>query len=906
MKSSTTNVETSNAEIPLHGESFSSSLNDDVQQSPEEVILPQTNTQSISINMVPNGDEVSTSHNVFNERLEDAYFDATTSFHDLSNVQTFYQPYPHEKKWTKDHPLHKLIGDPKSSVRTRGQLANSCLFSCLLSSIEHANVAEALRDADWVNAMQEENKKDESSLVIRNKVRLVAVGYSQQEGIDYDETFAPVAQIEAIRLFLAYATHKDFTVFQMDVKTTLDIMFATCMCARYEANPNEHHVPAIKRIFRFLKGTINLALWYLKDFGFDLAAYSDADHAGCHLDRKRGYSPIPTRVIEGVVQPVATTTAEQMLARKNELKAHGTLLMALPDKHQLKFNIHKDAKTLMETIKKRFGENKETKKVRKTLLKQQYENLTGLSSESLDQIYVRFGRKSLADLFNSLKIYEAEVKSSFYASTSTQNIAFVSSQNTNSTNEPVIAIASVSAASAKIPVSPLPIVDTLSNAVIYSFFASQSNSPQLDNDDLKQIDADDLEGMDLKWQIAMLNDTRRNVLAEPQRRNVPVETSTSIALVSQCDGVGSYEWSFQAKEEPTNYALMAFTSSSSSSSDNEEKGRYHAVPPPYTRTFMPPKPDLVFQDAPNVNETVHTAFNVELSLTKPDKDLPSVKPVVNSIPAANHKTAIPKPKTHGNSRNRKACFVCKSLTYLIKGCDYYKKKIAQTPTRNHAQRGNLNPQRHVVHTAVLTRPRPAKIVVTKPYSPPRRNINRRPSLKPSNFLPQVTTVKAPMGNLHHALKDKGVVDSRFSRHMTGNMSYLSDFEEINGGYVSFGGNLKGGKISGKGKIRTGKLDFDDVYFVKELKFNLFSVSQMCDNKNNFLFTDTECIVLSPKFKLPDENQVLLRVPREKNMYNVDLKNIVPSGDLTCLFAKATLDESNLWHRRLGHINEQTG
>nr|GEY70181.1 uncharacterized mitochondrial protein AtMg00810-like [Tanacetum cinerariifolium] len=96
------------------------------------------------------------SHNVFNERLKDAYFDASTSFHDPSNVHTYYEPYPHEKKWNKDHPIHKIIGDPKSSVRTRGQLANSCLFSCLLSSIEPANVAEALRDADWVSAMQKE------------------------------------------------------------------------------------------------------------------------------------------------------------------------------------------------------------------------------------------------------------------------------------------------------------------------------------------------------------------------------------------------------------------------------------------------------------------------------------------------------------------------------------------------------------------------------------------------------------------------------------------------------------------------------------------------------------------------------------------------------------------------------
>ncbi|GJY78305.1 ribonuclease H-like domain-containing protein [Tanacetum coccineum] len=116
---------------------------------------------------------------------------------------------------------------------------------------------------------------------------------------------------------------------------------------------------------------------------------------------------------------------------------------------------------------------------------------------------------------------------------------------------------------------------------------------------------------------------------------------------------------------------------------------------------------------------------------------------------------------------------------------------------------------------------------------------------------------------------------------------------------------KGGKITRKGKIRTGKLDFEHVYFVKELKFNIFSVSQMCDKKNNVLFTETECLVLSPDFKLLDESQVLLKVPRQNNMYSFDLKNVVPSGGLTCLIIKATIDEFNLWHRRLGHINFKT-
>ncbi|GKD18638.1 ribonuclease H-like domain-containing protein, partial [Tanacetum coccineum] len=124
---------------------------------------------------------------------------------------------------------------------------------------------------------------------------------------------------------------------------------------------------------------------------------------------------------------------------------------------------------------------------------------------------------------------------------------------------------------------------------------------------------------------------------------------------------------------------------------------------------------------------------------------------------------------------------------------------------------------------------------------------------------------------HPQKEDQGYVDSGCSKHMTGNMSYLSDFKEFNGGYVTFGGGAKGGKITGKGTLKTGKLDFEDVYFVKELQFNLFSVSQMCDKKNS----------------------VLLKVSRKNNMYSVDMKNIVPKEILTCLVIKATLDESML-------------
>nr|GFB64014.1 ribonuclease H-like domain-containing protein [Tanacetum cinerariifolium] len=132
--------------------------------------------------------------------------------------------------------------------------------------------------------------------------------------------------------------------------------------------------------------------------------------------------------------------------------------------------------------------------------------------------------------------------------------------------------------------------------------------------------------------------------------------------------------------------------------------------------------------------------------------------------------------------------------------------------------------------------------------------------------------------------------------MIGNISYLSDYEPFDGGYVSFGQGRC--MITGKGTIKTDKLEFENVYFVKDLKYNLFSVSQIFDNKNSILFTDSECIVLGRDFKLIDDTNVLLRTPRQHNMYSIDMNNIVPHKDLTCLVAKASSDECMLWHRRL--------
>nr|GEY33133.1 putative ribonuclease H-like domain-containing protein [Tanacetum cinerariifolium] len=544
-----------------------------------------------------------------------------------------------------------------------------------------------------------------------------------------------------------------------------------------------------------------------------------------------GDSPIPTRVIDGVVQHVAPTTAKQRLARKNELKARGTLLMALPDKHQLKFNIHKDAKTLMEAIEKMFGGNKETKKRIHTLI---WRNKADLEEQSLD------------DLFNSLKIYEAEVKSSFSASTSTQNIAFVSFQNTDSTNEPVSVVASVSAASAKIPVFALPNVDTLRHEGI-----------------LEKMDLLPWDLICLRWSAttAIGKDTLLESVGH-------LRTQEGILQLSLKGGIAFR----QNKNQPTMpswHSLLQVLPVLTMRYHSRDG--YHVVPPPYTGTFMPPKPDLVFNDAPNVNETVHTSFNVELSPTKFDKDL-----------SHTHRPSAPIIKDWvSNSEDDSKAEIQHNAPSFV-----------QPNEQQYARMTLPNLQRHVVPTAVLTksnlvpitaarpvtadvpkphvtRPRPSKTIVTKPHSPPRRHIHRSPSLKASNFPLKVTAAKASKVNAIKGVqgnwvwKPKCPILDHVSRNLSTSMTLKSfDYNDALGRSK----NPKGGKISGK---------------------------------------DTECIFLSPEFKLLDENQVLLRVPRENNMYNVDLKNIVPSRDLTCLFAKATLDESNIWHRRLGHINFKT-
>ncbi|GKB91155.1 putative ribonuclease H-like domain-containing protein, partial [Tanacetum coccineum] len=391
-------------------------------------------------------------------------------------------------------------------------------------------------------------------------------------------------------------------------------------------------------------------------------------------------------------------------------------------------------------------------------------------------------------------------------------------------------------------------------------------------------------------------------------------------------------------------------------------GGMHAVPPPMTGNYMPSGPDIEVdysqftygpkQTQPSESESQTSEFdtclvlmilseeydqrvNEYVSYTTKEHETPSFVNQQVKTPRENVKnqsTHSQKPKVDkkelGYGFTVRACFVCGSLNHLIRDCDFHEKRMARKAELNNKLNRNyvntakasgtkngstarssftrqsvltstamkVNTVKPIVNRLVLLGEKgelllsPQQVVIGD-------NKDTTGTTSPNTMVDPVLEIDYP----HRALKNKGIVDSGCSRHMTGNKAYLAEFQDFNGGPVAFGGSK--GYITGKGKIKTRKLDFEDVCFVKELQhFNLFSVSQICDKKNKVLFTDSECLVLSPEFKLPDENQVLLKIPRQNNMYSFNLENIVPSGGLACLIAKATIDESNKWHRRLGHVN----
>ncbi|GKD36963.1 ribonuclease H-like domain-containing protein [Tanacetum coccineum] len=435
-------------------------------------------------------------------------------------------------------------------------------------------------------------------------------------------------------------------------------------------------------------------------------------------------------------------------------------------------------------------------------------------------------------------------------------------------------------------------------------------------------------------------------------------------------------------------------------------GGMHVVPPPMTGNYMPSGPDVeidysqftygpnqsqpsesetqtsdfdtcesdcsvethepkvvnqpkVWSDAPIIEEYESDSEDEHVSQPTKEQEQPSFastnkqvktprETVKNQFTHSKNPTVDKKGLGYGFTA--RACFVCGSLSHLIRDCDFHEKRMAKQAELNNSMRmkssqreirpiwnnvQRVNHKNQFVPTAVLTRTgkipvNTARASGTNNVSTARHDFNRQ--AVPTNAAMKVNTVKPIVNRVRPAnvntaevnavsaiggkketavkpsaaLKHKGIIDSGCSRHLTGNKAYLAAYQEFNGGPVAFRGSK--GYITSKGKIKTGKLDFEDVCFVKELQhFNLFSVSQICDKKNKVLFTDSECLVLSPEFKLPDENQVLLRIPRQNNMYSFNLENIVCSLDLqhfksSLLIFAATILQSSSAIRHISNID----
>ncbi|GJZ03559.1 retrovirus-related pol polyprotein from transposon TNT 1-94 [Tanacetum coccineum] len=264
-------------------------------------------------------------YNVFSTLVREEA-ESSSRYVDLSNMHTFYQPHQSEHRWTKDHPLSQVCGNPSKPVQTRRQLATDpemCMLALTVSTAEPTNIKEAMADSAWIEAMQEElhqfdrlqvwelvdkpfgktvikikwlwkNKKDEDQTVIRNKARLVAKGYAQEEGIDFEESFAPIARLKAVWIFVAYAAYKSFTIYQMDVKTAF-LNGPLKEEAKYALEILKNHgmdncdsigkpMATKSKLDADLSGKL-----YPKDSGFELTAFSDADHARCLDARKKHF-----------------------------------------------------------------------------------------------------------------------------------------------------------------------------------------------------------------------------------------------------------------------------------------------------------------------------------------------------------------------------------------------------------------------------------------------------------------------------------------------------------------------------------------------------------------------------------------------------------------------------------------
>nr|GEY73230.1 putative ribonuclease H-like domain-containing protein [Tanacetum cinerariifolium] len=391
---------------------------------------------------------------------------------------------------------------------------HTSMFACFLSQEEPKRFHQAIKDPSWIKAMEKE--------LLQFKMQkvwiLVDLPYGKREiGLQVkkkkDGIFISQDKYESEIL-------RKFRLFEGKLASTLIDAEKPLLKDSDGEDVDVHTYRSMIGSLMYLTSSRPDIMFAVcpKDSPFDLVAYSDSDYAGASLDRKsttQGCEFLGCRLISWqckkqtvvatssteaeyvatasgcVAQPVAPTTVEQKMARKNELKACGTLLMALPDKHQLNFNSHKDANSLMEAIEKHFGGNIANQEIFKSLLVSlRYMGYLSLSQEDVNLKFLRslpsewkthtliwqnktdLEDRSLDDLFNSLKIYESDVKHSSSLGTDSQNLSFVSSTPADSTNDLVSTVVNVSTVGTKLSASTLLNVDSLSNDVIYSFFGS--------------------------------------------------------------------------------------------------------------------------------------------------------------------------------------------------------------------------------------------------------------------------------------------------------------------------------------------------------------------------------------------------------------------------------------------------
>ncbi|GJR81966.1 putative ribonuclease H-like domain-containing protein [Tanacetum coccineum] len=522
--------------------------------------------------------------------------------------------------------------------------------------------------------------------------------------------------------------------------------------------------------------------------------------------------------------------------------------MGIPNEHQLKFNSIKDAKSLLQAVKKRFGGNDATKKTQRNLLKEQYENFTASCLEVLDQIFDRLHKLikwnthtimwrnkpeldtlSMDDLYNNLKIYEPKVKGTSSSSTNTQNVAFVSSNSTSSTNGTVNTAHGATTTSTQATTVNSTTIDNLSGAVICAFFASQPNSLQLDNEDLQPIHPNDLEEMNLRWQMAMLTMRERRLLKNTRRKltingNETIGLDKSKVECYNCHKRGHFVRECKA---PRNKKTRI---------GNTKGGK-----------FMPPKPDMSFFileefiSDPIVEKSEANVSKAKLKVVRKNNDAPIIedymsnneeddvpqvmiekktfKPIFPKIefvkPKQQEKTArknvnhieqnrqnIHTPR--GNQRNynnmmsqrlgsnfemfNKACYICGSFDHLQVDCE---KDINAARPKVVVNTARPKAVVNVVKGNNVNAVKASTCWVWKPKTKVLDHVSKHS--RASITLKKFDYVHAQ----GRSKSDQGVIDSGCSRHMTGNMSYLTDYEEIDGGYVAFGGNPKGGKIIGK-------------------------------------------------------------------------------------------------------------